>query len=161
MRLKWFGLFVIVLSLFVLVATVGAQEAPPDVIGTIPTPTEAGGAFYAALLTLIASVSGGALVTTLVSFIKRLPPFTDVDAGLIKIVASIVVVALGWAANAFGFQQIFNQAAQIVVAVLIVLTGGVSVSAGVWYEKALSGVPFLGTTRAGEASAQDAKVSSP
>ncbi len=157
MKLKWFALFVIVLLLFMFVAIVGAQEPAPDVIGTIPTPTEAGGAFYAALLTLIASVSGGALVTTVVSFVKRLPPFTDVDAGLIKIVASIIVVALGWAANAFGFQQVFSQAAQIVVAVLIVLTGGVSVSAGLWYEKALSGVPILGTTRAGVSSAEDAQ----
>jgi len=156
-KLKWLALVTIVLALFLVAGVVGAQETTPDVIGTIPTPEEAGGAFYAALLGLIASVSGGALVTTLVSFVKRLPPFVGVDAGLIKVVASVVVVGLGWAANIFGLQALFSQAAQIIVAVLIVLTGGVSVSAGLWYEKALSGVPYFGTTRHGESAANDAQ----
>lgn len=153
--MKPFAVLAVLIVALICVSVAGAQGTPPDVIGDIPSPDEIAGVFYTALVGLLASVAGGALASSLTTFVKRLPQFVDIDAGLIKLVVSIAVVVIGLAADAFGFKVVFEQAAQIIVAVIVVLTGGVSVSADLWYKKALSGVPYFGTTRAGIPADQD------
>lgn len=148
-RRAWYTGFVVALIwILSITIVVLAQESPPSVIGDIPPLGDVGNAFLEFVLNsaVFASVGGGLLVLTATAFLKRLEALEKVPASVIKVTMTLVVVIIGYVANAFGVQQLYEDAGRLIVAILTAF-GFTSIGADVLYNHGVNGLPFIGTSR--------------
>ena len=141
-------LFAVLTLLALVVMPVAAQDAPPSVIPTVPTPGEALDALNGLWNGLFSGVFGSLIVVTLTGFVKRLPLqfIQDIPTATITLIVSAGVIAVIYAGDLLGFRQYVETAFSIIIALGSGL--GISAAGAQWlYTKPLSGVAGIGTSR--------------
>lgn len=97
--------------------------APTAPIFTAPAFNDALQAFMAALVAIFATAIASPLTASLVSLLKRIPALANVQGNVLNIVVAVLLSAVLWLGQVFGFAGQVDTAFKFVYAVLPFLVG--------------------------------------